>query len=89
MKKMRVRNLETKQLGNSDSFYGNDPHKIIVATPHWVGDDKVENYEVYIHGSGWINLANAFEQRLVIPDNYYNYFRESRSDIERQRGYYE
>ncbi|MDE8329595.1 hypothetical protein PT249_05055 [Erysipelothrix rhusiopathiae] len=64
-------------------------NRIIVATEFWIDDDDVSNYDVYLEGKGWTDLEEAFRLKLVIPDNYTNYFRASKSDIERERGYYE
>lgn len=86
---MRVRNKSTGVIGNSNMFHEHDLNRIIVATEFWIDDDDVSNYDVYFEGKGWIDLEEAFRLRLVIPDNYTNYFRASMSDIERERGYYE
>lgn len=86
---MRVRNKSTGVIGNSNMFREHNLKRITVTTEFWIDDDDISNYDVYLEGEGWIDLVEAFRLKLVIPDNYTNYFRASKSDIERERGYYE
>ncbi|CAM3605306.1 hypothetical protein ERUR111494_02475 [Erysipelothrix urinaevulpis] len=49
---------------------------------------KANELFVRIDGQA-INLKEALDQQLVVPDLYGNYFREAKNEQERNRGYYE
>ena len=56
-----------------------------------LGDDScsVHELEVFIPKLGyWKNMAKAFKDRDLIPDNYETEFREPHNSEERDRGWY-
>jgi len=48
-----------------------------------------QDVEVLLSNQVWIGLKEALGLHLVIPDNYNRYFREPRSELEREKGWYD
>lgn len=86
---MNVRNILNRESGNTNMIYENDTSLVIVDFKSNQQIVETNLLEVYIPGGGWINLKEAFDKKMVIPDQYANYFRETRSVIEKDRGFYE
>ena len=59
-------------------------------TEIFTGDDSAfpSDMEIEMPDGTWLCLSEAFNTKVVIPDNYHNHFRFSKSDEERTRGYY-
>lgn len=51
--------------------------------------DYFQNVEILLSNGVWIGLKEALGLHLVIPDNYHRYFREPRSELERERGWFD
>jgi len=52
-------------------------------------DDSVfiSELDVYVNGD-WKDMQQAFRDKDLISDNYFTWFRESRTEEERQKGYF-
>jgi hypothetical protein len=44
--------------------------------------------EVQLSDSSWVNMSEAFKNKILIPDNYNTCFKEAKTDEERKKGYY-
>jgi len=45
--------------------------------------------EVQLKNNSWVQLKEAIEQKIVVPNYYCSCFREAETDQEKQRGYYQ
>lgn len=85
---MKVRNKKTGTIGQSGDFNVHAMSEIIVYTDDCTSD-FISNYDVFIESIGeWVDMHEAFKQKLIITDNYNTNFREPLNEEEKERGWY-
>lgn len=87
---MKVRNKKNMKEGYSDTFNTHALSEIIVAFSD--GDcssEYIKDYDVYLENRQiWLDMQEAFREKLIIPDNYNTSFREPVDEAEREKGWY-
>ena len=87
---MKVRNRQNKTEGYSSTFNTHACSEIVVYFPD--GDcssEFIADYDVYLESTQiWMDMQEAFREKLIIPDNYNTAFREPVNKAERDKGWY-
>lgn len=87
---MTVKNKKTGIKGSSSTFNIHALAEIIV----WFSDGEcsseyIKDYDVYLKKTKtWHDMQDAFQKKLIIPDNFNRAFREPVDEIEKERGWY-
>lgn len=87
---MKVRKKTTRREGKSNSF---NPHAyaeiIVYFTDGDCSSEFIKDYDAYLKSEGkWVDMSDAFQEGLIIPDNYNMHFREPIDEEEKKRGWY-
>ena len=85
---MKVRSIKNKNnIGTSNKFNTSSPVcEVVVYWKDDLSDEYGSDLEVFINNE-WIPLIKAFDQKLLITDNYNTQFFEPKDDEEKERGY--
>lgn len=87
---MKVKNKVKGYTGTATNFNTHGLGEMIV----YFDDDDcssefIRDYDVLIESLGdWVDMREAFDKNLIIPDNYNTWFREPLNLEEEQRGYF-
>lgn len=88
---MKVRNKTKGYTGTSTNFNTHGLGEMIV----YFDDDScdseyIHDYEALIESLGdWVDMCEAFNKNLIIPDNYNTWFREPLNLEEEKQGYFD
>lgn len=89
---MKVRFKSNPQVEHySNGFNIHGIGEVIVASEH-IGADSVyvHDLEVFLQSKGeWKDMAQAFRDKDIIPDNYHTWFEEPKTREDRERGYFQ
>lgn len=87
---MKVKNKKAGSIGYSGKFNTHGLGEMIVYYED--GDcssEFIRDYDVFIESEDkWMDMGEAFQQNLIIPDNYNVDFREPLNAEEKERGWY-
>jgi len=88
---MKIRLVDQPNVtGHASEFNTSALNEVIVYYDDGSADSEYfHNLQVFLTNQTWIGLKEAFGLHLVIPDNYNRYFREPRSELERDRGWFD
>ena len=85
---MKVRNIKTKEKGESSSFNTHSLSEVIVGWKEELDTVFTKDLEVFIEAlQVWKTLNQAFKDKDIINDNYNEYFFEPKNEEDRKRGY--
>ena len=87
---MKIRNKQSRKEGYSSTFNTHACSEIIVCYPDGDMDSGfITDHEAYIESRQvWMDMQDAFREKLIIPDNYNTGFREPANEAERGKGWY-
>lgn len=87
---MKVRNKANGSEGYSNTFNVHALSEIIVCfLDSDCSSEFISDYEVYLESKQeYMDMLQAFKEKLIITDNYNTNFREPKDDQERERGWY-
>ena len=86
---MKIRHKEKGWIGSSNQFNIHGLGEMIVCFDDGADSDFIRDYDVFIESEQkWIDMYDAFEQHLIITDNYNTRFCEPTNEEDKARGYY-
>lgn len=82
----QVRFKKTGTVGESSQFNTSTVGEVIVTTTEDYDTVFISDLDVWVNGQ-WKDMAQAFRDKDIIPDNYNQWFAAPHNDEERERGY--
>ncbi len=85
---MKIRKIDTEEIGESSEFNTSSLSEILVYFSDWMDTDYMKDYMVYIEATEkWMTFTEAFKEKHIITDNYNRHFFEPETEEDRKRGY--
>jgi hypothetical protein len=86
---MKIRNKDTESLGYSSEFNTNSISEIIVCYEGGdMSSEYISDYDVFVTSiNTWMDMHQAFDEHLVIPNNENTRFGEPVNQKEKERGW--
>ncbi len=87
---MKVKNKITGAEGQSSTF---NPHALAEIIVYFSDGDCssefLRDYDVYLASRNrWVDMSDALQERMLIPDNYNLRFQEPVDENEKKKGWY-
>ena len=83
---MKIKHKKTGEICDSNEFNIHSLNEIIVYGEDWMDSDFMDSYDILI-GTEWIDIKDAFKNRLIVPNNENTRFGVPLNDINKSRGY--